>query len=114
MSKYGEPWNLGGDDCHVVMKEGAATFWPASPDEARRDGESWLAMRERTEPERAAMFKRCAARTRRSVACVNACAGIDDPQAAIYAAREALDGVFSGHTDYALVAKAVRLLGPKP
>lgn len=99
MSKYGEPW--------AANTRVPTLIYCEDGDTASFGGHHTNAV----EPD--VLVARQEAKAARAVACVNALAGIDDPQAAIDAAREALDGVFSGHTDFAAVAKAVRLLGEK-
>lgn len=51
--------------------------------------------------------ERQAAKTARAIACVNACDGIDDPAAAIAAAREALLESRRLYSEYNLLAQTV-------
>lgn len=98
MSKYGEPWvaRLG---YTVDMTEGTATFWRTYPDEKRIGDETWTAMRERILPESMAMEQRQTERRDRAVACVNALAGIEDPEGAIAKARITLQNLHASLTE---------------
>jgi hypothetical protein len=86
---YGEPWNINLD-------------FDAAPI-TRTDGTEVLGNCEINEPEIV-----------RIVSCVNACAGIQDPAAAIQAARESLTGIPTGlqlgEKRWELINKALELL----
>ena len=91
------PWQVGDERRVYVPDIGkfiASAWWPGKVDEIRQQGESWLDMRERTDPERNALKEAESANTR-------LIAAAPDMVAALKAAQEMageLEHIMEMHT----------------